>query len=315
MVSGPTALQDVTADRRIAAVRAFTRFYTNVIGVLREGLLRTPYSLTEGRVIFELAQRDATEVIELRRTLDIDAGYLSRILSRFETDGLVTRERSAGDARRQVIRLTKQGRAVFHTLDSRSAHEVRALLADLPDREQRRLLGAMATIRDLLGDDPRRAPAVLRTPHAGDYGWVVQRHGALYADEYGWDETFEGLVAEIVGEFVQHHDPQRERAWIAEVDDVRVGCVFCVEKEPTVAQLRLLLVDPRARGMGVGTTLVDECIGFASEVGYARIVLWTNDVLHDARRIYERAGFELTGEEKHRSFGRELVGQYWARSL
>lgn len=315
MVSGSTTLRNATSDRRIAAVRAFTRFYTNVIGVLREGLLRTPYSLTEARVIFELAQRDKTEVIELRRTLDIDAGYLSRILSRFETDGLVTRARSAGDARRQVISLTKQGRGVFHTLDTRSAQEVRALLAELSDREQRRLLGAMATIRDLLGDETPRVPSVLRVAQVGDYGWVVQRHGDLYAEEYGWDERFEGLVAEIVGEFVKKQDPQRERAWIAELDDVRVGCVFCVEKEPTVAQLRLLLVDPRARGMGIGTKLVDECIAFATEVGYGRIVLWTNDVLDDARRIYERAGFELTEVEKHHSFGRDLVGQYWARSL
>jgi DNA-binding MarR family transcriptional regulator/GNAT superfamily N-acetyltransferase len=315
MVSGSTALRSTTPDRRIAAVRAFTRFYTNVIGVLREGLLRTPYSLTEARVVFELAQREATEVIELRRTLDIDAGYLSRILSRFETDGLVTRARSAGDARRQVIRLTRQGRTVFRTLDSRSAQEVRELLSALSDLDQRRLLGAMTTIRELLGDEPDRGPLVLRPPEAGDYGWVVQRHGALYAKEYGWDETFEGLVAQIVGEFVDRHDPQCERAWIAEIDEVPVGCVFCVQKDDDVAQLRLLLVEPRARGMGVGTRLVDECMQFAAEAGYHRIVLWTNDVLHDARRIYERAGFELAEEEKHQSFGCDLVGQYWSRAL
>ncbi len=300
---------------QVALVRAFNRFYTRVIGVLHEGLLDTPYSLTEARVIFELAQRDATEVVNLRRGLDIDAGYLSRTLARFESDGLVSRERSAVDGRRQIIHLTRRGREVFALLDARSAKESEKLLGRLTAEDRRRLLGAMETVRAILEEARPTEALVLRSPEPGDLGWVVQRHGLLYAEEYGWDETFEALVARIVADYVEHRDPQRERAWIAEVAGERVGCVFCVKRDDKTAQLRLLLVDPNARGRGIGTRLVDECLRFARRAGYDEIMLWTNDVLDDARRIYERAGFQLTEAEKHDSFGRDLVGQNWWRRL
>jgi DNA-binding MarR family transcriptional regulator/N-acetylglutamate synthase-like GNAT family acetyltransferase len=304
----------VAADR-VAAVRGFNRFYTNVIGVLREGLLDSPYSLTEARVIFELAQRDSMELVELRRLLDIDAGYLTRILARFESAGLIAKERSPHDARRQVIRLRRTGRAAFRALDRRSARRVRSLLEPLTDEEQRRLLGAMGSVQDILGDPPPEERLVTRRPRAGDYGWVIARHGALYSEEYGWDESFEALVARIVADYMEGHDAARERAWIAELDGEPVGCVFCVKKDERSAKLRLLLVETRARGRGIGTRLVDECLCFARNAGYQRVTLWTNDVLDDARRIYERAGFELTASEAHRSFGHDLVGQDWEREL
>ena len=304
-----------TVEDLVAEVRAFNRSYTNVIGLLREGLLRTRYSLTEARVIFELAQREATEVGHLREALDVDGGYLSRILTRFETGGLVRKERSAVDGRRQVIRLTGQGRRAFRTLDERSATEVQALLSGLGEEQQRRLLGAMATIRDVLEETPRPDHYVLRPPGAGDFGWVIYRHGVLYAEEYGWDSSFEALVARIIAEYVEDRDPEREAAWIAEVNGQPVGCVFCVKKDDTTAQLRLLLVEAKARGMGIGARLVDECVRFAGRTGYQEMILWTNDVLEDARRIYERAGFELGEEEPHRSFGADLVGQIWQRGL
>lgn len=302
----------VQDDDRVTALRAFNRFYTNVIGVLQEGLLRSPYSLTEARVIFELAQRPETDLADLRRRLDVDAGYLSRILGRFESDRLIARERSAKDGRRHVIALTRSGRKVFDTLNHRSTEENRRLLAPLSDEDQRRLLGAMAVIRDLLESTPRAAAFVLRPFAAGDYGWVVHRHGVLYAQEYGWDETFEALVARIVADYIDRHDPRHENAWIAESDGEPVGCVFCVKKSDTVAQLRLLLVEPRARGAGLGTRLVQECMRFARRVGYNEMMLWTNDVLADARRLYERVGFRLVEEERHHSFGHDLVGQNWS---
>ena len=298
----------------VDAVRRFSRFYTNSIGLLNEGLLDTPYSLSEGRVIFELAQRDSTEVAELRRTLDVDAGYMSRILARFEDDGLVTREWAHDDARRQVISLTRKGRAAFKTLDKRSAAEIHELLERVPRANRDQLVDALRTVELLLGDQPH-GEVRLRQPRAGDYGWVVERHGALYAAEYGWDETFEGLVATIVGAFAQEHDPQRERGWIAELDGVRVGCVFCVRKTDDVAQLRILLVEPTSRGAGVGTKLGDACIDFARTAGYRELVLWTNDVLHAARRIYERAGFRLVDEAPHHAFGKDLVEQNWSLPL
>jgi DNA-binding MarR family transcriptional regulator/GNAT superfamily N-acetyltransferase len=299
----------------VAAIREFNRYYTARIGMLGEGLLHTPYSLTEARVVFELAQREASEVTELRRILGLDAGYLSRILARFERDGLATRERSPADARRQVVRLTEAGRSVFQLLDTRSAEVIRELVAPATGEERRRLVAAMTAIRTILEPPPRGGGVVLRPPRPGDFGWVVHRHGQLYAEEYGWDETFEALVARIVADFVEHRDPLRESAWIAEVDGRPVGCVFCMRKEDTVAQLRLLLVEPSARGMGVGAGLVEQCLDFARQAGYARIVLWTNDVLTQARRIYERAGFVLEAEEPHRSFGHDLVGQTWAHAL
>lgn len=301
----------------IASVRAFTRFYTAVLGVLDEGLLDTPFSVTEARVIYELAQREATDVADLRRELRVDAGYMSRIAARLEADGLITRERSTADARRQVLRLTEQGRTVLATLDARSAEQVAHLLAPLPEPVQQRVVAAMDTVRTVLGDNPPPPPrtVVLRPPRSGDYGWVVARHGAIYAEEYGWDASFEGLVARIVSDFVEHHDPRREAAWIAEVDGEPVGCVLCVARDETTAQLRILLVEPTARGLGIGTRLVDECLRFATQAGYDSVVLWTNDVLVSARRIYEAAGFVLVDEAPHHSFGHDLVGQTWRRDL
>jgi DNA-binding MarR family transcriptional regulator/GNAT superfamily N-acetyltransferase len=300
---------------RVAAVRAFNRFYTDVIGLLDEGLLETPYSLTEARVLFELGQREATEVSELREATGMDAGYLSRILSGFQRGGLVTRRRSSEDGRRQVILLTTKGRRAFRTLDRRSGREVERLLEPLPDEGQRRLLGAMAAIREVLERGTTDTGFVLRPLGPGDHGWVVYRHGVLYDQEYGWDETFEALVARIVADHVTDRDPRREAAWIAEVDGRRAGCVFCCRRDDQVAQLRLLLVEPWARGMGIGTRLVEECVRFAERAGYRHIMLWTNDVLEDARRVYERAGFVLKEEEPHTSFGHELVGQNWWRAL
>lgn len=302
-------------DDSVATVRSFNRFYTNVIGVLHEGLVRSPYSLTEARVIFELAQRDTAEVLALRRSLDLDAGYLSRMLTRFEADGLITRERSAADARRQIIRLTRQGRAAYSMLDEGSDDEVRALLADHSEEQRRRLVAAMDTIRGVLDGAPATDSCVLRPMRPGDYGWVIQRNAVLYAREYGWDGTYETLVVRIVAGFLEDHDPEREHAWIAEVDGEPVGGVFCMREDHTTARLRLLLVEPGARGRGVGGRLVDECLRFAREAGYKDMVLWTNDVLAAARRIYQRAGFELVEEAPHRSFGHDLVGQTWRRSL
>lgn len=306
----------VVDPQMVTAMRAFTRVYTAVLGVLDEGLLHTPYSVTEARIIFELAQRDATDVAELRRELHVDAGYMSRITARLEANGLVTRERSDADARRVALRLTEQGRDVFAELDRRSAEQVADLLAGMPAPVQQRVVAAMDTIRVVLGDEGRSPrTVVLRPPGPGDYGWVVARHGALYAAEYGWNADFEGLVAQIVGDFVEHHDPAREAAWIAEVDGEPTGCVFCVAKDTTTAQLRLLLVEPSARGLGIGSRLVDECLRFAQRAGYRSMVLWTNDVLVSARRIYEAAGFSLVDEKPHHSFGHDLVGQTWVRDL
>jgi DNA-binding MarR family transcriptional regulator/GNAT superfamily N-acetyltransferase len=304
-----------TLPDRVAAVRAFNRFYTPIIGVLREGLLQTPFSLAEARVIFELAQQDELASSELRRTLGLDAGYLSRVLARLEAGGLIARERAASDGRRQILRLSAAGRAAFELLDARSAEEIGTLLSRLTEDNQRRLVTVMETIQEILGGQPQPRSFVLRTLVPGDFGWVIYRHGVLYAEEYGWDETFEALVARIVADYVANRDPRRENAWIAEVDGERAGCVFCVKREQTVAQLRLLLVEPQARGMGVGTRLVEECLRFARRAGYERIMLWTNDVLLDARRIYERAGFRLAEEGKHHSFGHDLVEQTWWREV
>ncbi len=302
-------------DEQVAAVREFNRFYTNVLGLLQEGLLDTAYSLTEARLIFELARQDDAEASELRRSLDIDAGYLSRLLARFETDGLVTRTRSPADARRQVISLTSTGRAVFANLDARSSDQIRALLARLSADERQRVTAAMTGIREIIAPSARPAAFVVRPPVPGDLGWVVQRHGALYAEEYGWDASFEALVARIVADYAARGDQRREAAWIAEAGGQPAGCVFCMHKTDTTAQLRLLLVEPHARGMGVGGRLVGECISFARRAGYAEVMLWTNDVLHAARRIYQRAGFQLVASRPHHSYGHDLVGQDWLLRL
>jgi DNA-binding MarR family transcriptional regulator/N-acetylglutamate synthase-like GNAT family acetyltransferase len=301
-------------SERIDAVRGFNRFYTTLIGVVSEGLVGTPYSLTEARLIFELAQREVSEVTALRRTLDLDAGYLSRILSRFDADGLVHRERAPDDARRQVARLTGRGREVYRDLDARSGAQIGRILSALPEEDQRRLVGAMEAIEGILGDQGRPPSYVLRPLVPGDFGWVIHRHGALYAAEYGWDATFEALVARVVADHVERQDA-RSDAWIAEVDGEPAGCVFCVQKSERVAQLRLLLVEPSARGMGIGARLVEECVRFARRTGYDEMVLWTNDVLSAARRIYQRAGFELTDEGRHHAFGHDLVEQNWRLKL
>jgi DNA-binding MarR family transcriptional regulator/GNAT superfamily N-acetyltransferase len=295
----------------VTAVRDFNRFYTRVIGVLTDGLLHTPYSLTEARVIFELAQRDRTEVTALRRDLGLDAGYLSRMLARFEADGLVVRDTAEGDARRRVVRLTGPGRAVYADLDRRSAAEVAALLDPVPTADRDRLLAAMGTVRTVLsgGAPPEMgSPAItLREPGPGDLGWVVARHGALYAAEYGWGAGFEALVARIVADFVDHRDPARERGWIALRGGQPVGSVFCVKADETTAKLRLLLVEPAARGAGLGRRLVGECVAYARAAGYTAMTLWTNEVLTAARRIYAAAGFERVD--------RDGTEETWRRAL
>jgi DNA-binding MarR family transcriptional regulator/GNAT superfamily N-acetyltransferase len=316
--SGP-AVAGAVRDGRVQAVREFNRVYTNMIGLLRGGYLDSPYSLTEARVLFELAQTGATEragseISALRRSVDIDAGYLSRILARFEADGLITRRRSDTDARRRVITLTSAGQDAFRGLDQRSAEQIGALLDQLTEAEQQRLTAAMTTIREIAGPRGRPAAFVLRSPRPGDLGWVVQRNGALYAQQYGWDASYEALVARIVADYAGRADP-REAGWIAELDGAPVGCVFCMRRDDRTAQLRLLLVEPGARGMGLGERLAAECLAFARQAGYPEIVLWTNDVLSAARRIYQRLGFELVDSEPHHSFGHDLVGQNWRLSL
>jgi len=306
---------NAAGDAAVAAVRGFNRFYTNVIGLLRGKYLDTPYSLTEARLLFELAQREASEVTDLRRTVDIDPGYLSRILARFETDGLITRQRSAADARRQVIQLTGTGRSAVAGLDARSAEQTRDMLTGVRDDDRRRLLDAMHVITESLTESPRPRGYLLRAPQPGDMGWVVQRNAAVYAAEFGWDTSYEALVARIVADYVDNRDPEAEAAWIAEVDGTPAGCVFCVRVNATTARLRLLLVEPWARGLGIGSRLVEEVLRFARQAGYAQITLWTNDVLADARRIYQRAGFTLDNESHHHSFGKDLTGQNWSRRL
>jgi DNA-binding MarR family transcriptional regulator/GNAT superfamily N-acetyltransferase len=296
-------------------VRAFNRFYTRVIGVLEEGVVETAYSLPEARVLFELAQGDEHEVGAVRRSLGVDAGYLSRMLARLEEQGLVARRRSARDARRQIVQLTSHGRSEFADLDARSSEQVRGLVADLGESEQRRLSAAMAAIRDLLAAPGELAQPVLRAPEPGDLGWMVERHGALYAAEYGWNSRIESLSASTLGEFLERGDHARERAFIAEVDGWRAGAVVCARRDDEVAQLRMLFVEPRARGLGIGGLLVAACVSFARERGYRSMLLWTTSVLTPARRLYERAGFELVGQEPYAEFGPELTAEWWRLEL
>ncbi len=303
-------------ERRVAAVRGFNRFWTRRIGVLREGYLESPFSLTEVRVLYELAHREETSASELRGELGLDAGYLSRILRGFEERGLVARRPSETDARRSLLRLTEAGREAFDPLDARSRDEIGAMLGGLSAAEGDRLVEALGTVEQLLGARPEpKVPYLLRPHQPGDMGWVVHRHGVLYAREYGWDERFEALVARIVADFVDDCDPAKERCWIAERDGEIVGSVFLVMESERVAKLRLLLVEPSARGLGIGARLVEECIRFARSRGYEKITLWTNDVLRAARHIYEKAGFRLVREEPHHSFGKDLVGQTWELTL
>lgn len=303
-------------DQRTAAVRGFNRFYTRQIGLLREGFLESPFSLAEVRVLYELARSEGTTATELGESLRLDAGYLSRILRGFETRGLIRREPSPLDARLRMLQLTDAGREAFASLDRRSRDDIAALLSALAGDDQDRLVHAMATIERILGNPAGRiAPYVIRPLHAGDMGWVVHRHGVLYTREYGWDERFEVLVAGIVAAFINEHDRKRERCWIAERDGEVIGSVFLVRDSETVAKLRLLLVEPSARGLGVGSRLVEECVRFARAAGYERITLWTNDVLHAARHLYQRAGFRLVHSEPHHSFGHDLIAETWNLDL
>jgi DNA-binding MarR family transcriptional regulator/GNAT superfamily N-acetyltransferase len=303
-------------SQRVEAVRRFNRFYTQQIGVLQEGLLRSPFSLAEARVVYELAHHEKTTATELGNELHLDAGYLSRILSSFKKRGLVDKQPSKSDGRQSILWLTEQGQEAFAMLNARSHNEIEAMLNELSTEDQRRLVEAMLVIERLLGAQPEhKVPYLLRPHQPGDMGWVVHRHGVLYTEEYGWDEKFEALVADIVAKFIQNYDPKRERCWIAEKDGENVGSVFLVRQSDAVAKLRLLLVEPKARGLGIGTRLVDECLRFARRAGYRKITLWTNNVLLAARHIYEKAGFRLVHEEPHHSFGHDLIGETWELEL
>jgi DNA-binding MarR family transcriptional regulator/GNAT superfamily N-acetyltransferase len=303
-------------DRRVAALRRFNRFYTRRIGVLQEELLSSPFSLTEARVLYELAHRAQPTASELARELGLDAGYLSRILGSFERRGLIGRQPSKVDARQSLLSLTGAGREAFAPLDERSRTEIGAMLQPLPASAQARLIEAMRTIESLLGAPTEpSAPYLLRTHQPGDVGWIMHRHGVLYAEEYGFDESFEALVAKVAAEFVESFEPKRERCWIAEREGEIVGSVLLVRASDEVAKLRLLLVEPAARGLGIGARLVEECERFARRAGYRRITLWTNSILHAARHIYEKAGYRLIREEPHHSFGQDLVGETWELEL
>jgi DNA-binding MarR family transcriptional regulator/GNAT superfamily N-acetyltransferase len=302
-------------DSRIAAVRRFNRFYTRTIGALQEGLLDSSFSLTEARVLYELHQRAGATATELGRDLDLDAGYLSRILQRLERDGLLARSPSTTDRRQSLLSLTKAGRAAFAPLDERSREEVGRLLATLPETAQETLVDAMARIESMLSSATPSRPWLLRQHRPGDIGWVIARHGAIYAEEYGFDSRFEALVAHVAGDFLASHDPKFERCWIAECDGVNVGSVFLVRKSAAEAKLRLLIVDPSARGAGIGRRLVAECIAFARSAGYRTMTLWTNDVLVAARNIYQQAGFRLVASQPHSDFGPSMVGEDWELRL
>jgi DNA-binding MarR family transcriptional regulator/GNAT superfamily N-acetyltransferase len=303
-------------EPRIAAVRRFNRFYTQRIGVLQEGWVKSPFSLAEARVLYELMHRDRPTASELAKDLGLDAGYLSRILRGFETRGLIVKATSDRDGRQSLLSITERGRQRFAPVETHTNDEVAAMLGSLPAPAQTRLVESMRTIETVLDGDPgRTAPYILRPPRAGDMGWIVSRHGALYANEYGWDERLEALTAEIVAAFVRNYDAKRERCWIAERDGENVGSVLLVRDSEQVARLRLLLVEPQARGLGIGARLVQECVQFARTAGYGKITLWTHSVLTAARRIYEQAGFELVETWKHNDFGKELLGENWDLQL
>jgi DNA-binding MarR family transcriptional regulator/GNAT superfamily N-acetyltransferase len=313
---------DSRLEDRIAAVRAFNRFYTQRIGVLHEHLLGSPFALTGVRVLYELAhwrEEEPATASVLAARLALDEGYLSRTLRAFEERGLVRKKALPGDGRRKALALSERGAKLFAGLDARSHDEMAAMLAELPESAQIGLVAAMRSIGSLL--EPASAkhasgsPYVLRPPQPGDLGWVIHRHGALYAQEYGYDERFEALVAEIAARFVQRFDPKRERCWIAERDGENVGSVFLVRKSANVAKLRLLLVEPRARGCGIGRRLVDECVRFARSAGYRKLTLWTQNDLNAARHLYALAGFRRVSAEPHESFGKKLVAETWELAL
>ena len=301
---------------KIEAVRRFNRFYTGRLGLLKPGLLQTRFPLTQARIIFELAHHEDFTARELIRELDLDAGYLSRILSTFEKDGLLRRSPSKSDNRHRLLKLTAKGRKAFSALNERSKRENEALLQNLSEEDQQRLLQAMHTLESLLGAQAKPVrPYLLQTHKPGDIGWIIHRHGVLYAEEYGFDETFEALVADILARFIQHHDPKRERLWIAEQDGERIGSIMIVDAGEEVAQLRILLVEPKTRGSGIGKRLIDECLDFSKRAGYKKIKLWTQSNLDAARHLYEKAGFKLVEEKPHKSFGHDLVAQVWELPL
>jgi DNA-binding MarR family transcriptional regulator/GNAT superfamily N-acetyltransferase len=305
-------------NQRVEAIRRFNRFYTQKIGVLEEGLLHSPFTLGQVRVLYELAHREQPTATELAKELALDAGYLSRMLRDFEKRKLIDKRLSEADGRQSLLALTAFGRRTFAPLNHRAQQEIAAMLKKLSTPEQSRLMAAMQTIEELLGGGgatQAKPPYVLRPHQPGDMGWVVHRHGVLYAQEYGWDERFEALVAGIVAEFIENFDSRRERCWIAERDGEIVGSVFLVQKSKAVAKLRLLLVEPSARGLGIGARLVAECVRFARQAGYRSMTLWTQSVLSAARHIYKKAGFRLVHKERHNSFGYDLVGETWELKL
>lgn len=300
---------------RVDEVRRFNRFYTRRVGALRDGLLGSPYPLPEARLIYELGQRGRSSASELGAQLDLDMGYLSRLLQSLRSRGLVRAQSSPRDARRTLLSLSATGRREFKTLDARSREEVSGMLAKLPSAEQARLVGAMQTVEGLLAEAKAPPRIALRPPRPGEFGWVVHRHGALYAREYGYDERFEALVADIVARFVRRFDAACERCWIADMDGQPVGSVFVVRQSKTVAKLRLLLVEPHARGHGLGRRLTQQCIRFARQKGYRKLVLWTQADLHAARAIYRSCGFRRVKTERHASFGVRLTGECWELKL
>lgn len=307
---------DPVQERQVAAIRDFNRFYTRQIGLLEEKLYASEFSLSEARVLYELAHRDGLTASDLARDLGLDAGYLSRILRKMQARGLLVRRPEQSDRRRSLLALTDRGRQAFAPLDQGSRREISTMINPLPAAEREKLVRAMKTIHLVLGSAAeQKVPYILRPPGPGDLGWIVHRQGVLYRQEYGWDETFEVLVAEIAGAFFKNFDPRRERCWIAERDGEVVGSVFLVDGGGDTAKLRLLYVEPGARGLGIGARLVDECISFARERGYRELTLWTNSILVAARRLYETRGFRLVAEEPHHSFGKDLVGQTWVLPL
>lgn len=301
----------------ILAIRRFNRFYTRRIGVLRDGVLQSQFSLSEVRVLYEIAHRTSPMAADLAKELDLDPGYLSRMLRGFQVRGLVDKIRSDADARQQLLRLTAKGSAVFTQLDDRQTQEVSEMLRNVSPVDQHSVVTAMQSIEAILGRTPKAAlPYVLRPHQPGDMGWVIYRHGTLYSQEYGYDENFEALVAGIAAGFIQHFDPRRERCWIAEREGENLGCVFLVKKSKTVAKLRLLLVEPSARGLGIGKRLVSECVRFARQAGYKKITLWTQSELGAARHLYQEAGFKLVKKSSHDSWSRQdLVSEVWDLKL
>ena len=305
------------AVNTIADIRAFNRYYTRWVGALERRHLGSSFSLAEARVLYELTHQPGMIARDIIERLGLDPGYLSRMLKRFESDGLIQREKAVDDGRAAELRPTLVGLALFDELDRKAAERITGAIEALSEQERERLTAAMGLVTQLTSKDVQltRGEVVLRQPRSGDYGWAIGRHGVIYETEFGWGPRFEGLVAELFGRFASSHDPERERCWIAEIEGERVGCVFIVAREPRLAQLRCLLVEPRARGRGVGAALVHECVNFARGAGYERMMLWTNKGLDSARKIYQSVGFELVDEQPHEDFGVPLIGQNWEMAL